>query len=116
MTVTEEILAPLVDWFGRVKLASLELPDGWFGRPYDNLHQLTWSAATSHKLLLELDHQLLLVITDPRGMDVNESEVRLNGCLQVTLDWQEFGNMRPHVDDHGQGTVRLAAHGAALRH
>jgi hypothetical protein len=112
---TQEVLAAVIDWLARVKLASLELPLGWFGRPEDNLRQLTWSGATEHKLLLEFDGQLMLIITDPGSVEVLEWELRVEDSAQVTLDWQEYGNRRPHVDDHGPGTVRLVAQGSALR-
>ena len=112
---TDAVLAAVVAWFSQAKLASIELPNGWFGRPYDNLHQLTWSSATQHKVLLEFDHQLLLVITDPGFTQEGDRELRIGRCVQVTLDWQEFGNLRAHVDDHGAGSVRLVAQGAALR-
>ncbi len=112
---TEAVLRVIVDWFARIKLASVELPRGWFGRPFDNLHQLTWSAALDHKVLLELDRQLLLIITDPAEAELKDTELLIQGCAQVTLDWQEYGNLRPHVDDHGSGRVRFVAQGAALR-
>jgi hypothetical protein len=110
---TQDALRTVQAWFGQVKLASLELPKRWFGRPNDNLHQLTWSAATAHKVLLEFDHQILLIITDPDSLDVTEYEVRVHDCAQVSLDWQEYGNLKSHLDDHGSGTVRLLAQGAA---
>ncbi len=106
---THVVLQTITDWFARVKLASVELPRGWFGRPLDNLHQLTWSAARDHKILLELDKQLLLIITDPADADATDTELRIEGCAQVTLDWQEYGNLTPHVDDHGSGLVRFVA-------
>ena len=112
---TEAVLQAISGWFAQVKLASLEMPRGWFGRPYDNLHQLTWSVARDHKVLLELDRQLLLVITDPAGVEATDTELRIERCAQVTLDWQEYGNLKPHVDDHGSGSVRFVAQGAALR-
>jgi hypothetical protein len=112
---TQAALDAVIKWFARVKLASLEMPKGWFGRPYDNLHQLTWWGATDHKLLLELDRQLLLVITDPSAVEVTDSELRINECAQVVLDWQEYGNLRPHADNHGPGSVRLVAQGATFR-
>ena len=112
---TQSALQVIIGWFAEAELASLELPGGWFGRPYDNLHQLTWSGATKHKLLLELDGQLFLVVTDPGDVEVNDREVRIENCAQVTLDWQEYGSLIPHVDSHGAGMVRLVARGGAVR-
>jgi hypothetical protein len=106
---TQDALSTIQAWFEQVKLASLELPKGWFGRPHDNLHQLTWSAATTHKLLLEFDHQILLIITDPDSVEVTDTEVQVRDCAQVSLDWQEYGNLKARLDDHGSGTVSLVA-------
>ena len=111
---TQEILDIVVEWFSRARAASLELPKGWFGRPMDNLHQLTWSAALQHKVLLELDHQVLLIMTEPQRADASDTELRIDGSASVALDWQEYGNMVAHVDDQGRGTVRfvcLVPHG-----
>jgi hypothetical protein len=99
------MLTAVRDWFGQVRVAGLELPSGWFGRPHDNLHELTWSAATSGKLLLELDEQILLILTDAHDAEVGDNRLRITNCRQVTLDRQEYANMRPHVDDLGAGDV-----------
>lgn len=50
-------------WFGEVGAASMELPDGWLGRPRDNQHRLTWTAVRDDKVFLELDGQVHLVAT-----------------------------------------------------
>src|SRR5579871_1794740 len=116
MTVAENELPVIQGWFGRVRRAGLVLPSGWFGRPHDNLHALTWSAARKHKLLLELDEQLLLILTEPGPVEIDESELRVTRCAQVTLDWQEYGNMAPRVFTEGWGTVRFVPPiGAARR-
>jgi hypothetical protein len=109
VTDPEAVGQAIGQWFVQAQLASLELPRGWFGRPHDNLHQLTWSAARDRKVLVELDGLLLLIITDPGGIESNDLEFRINGCAQVTLDWREYGNLRPHVEDHGGGLVRFVA-------
>ncbi|NNN21675.1 MAG: hypothetical protein HKL80_06705 [Acidimicrobiales bacterium] len=112
---TQSVLYAIATWFAKGKQPSLELPSGWFGRPYDNLHVLTWSAATEHKVLVELDGQLLLVITDPGTVVESETELIIKDCAQVVLDWQEYGSLKPHADNHGPGSVRFLAHGVTVR-
>ena len=63
--------------------------------------------------IVELDQQLLLIITDPAEARATDTELMIEGCAQVTLDWQEYGNLRPHVDNHGSGLVRFVAADAA---
>ena len=115
MMATAEALVTIQRWFERVKRAGLVLPSGWFGRPHDNLHALTWSAARKHKLLLELDEQLLLILTELGPVEIDESELRVTRCAQVTLDWQEYGNMAPRVLAEGWGTVRFVPPIASTR-
>jgi hypothetical protein len=71
------------------------------------MHQLTWSAARPHKLLIELDQQLLLILTEPQGVAVSPTELRITGCAQVTFDYQGYGDLQPHVRAEGSGTVRF---------
>ena len=105
MTELAAHLTTVRDWLDQVKQAGLELPRGWFGRPYDNQHEHSWSAVTSSKILLELDQQILVIITEPGEVLITAGQLRIAGCRQVCLDWQEYGNMRAHVDDHGGGSV-----------
>jgi hypothetical protein len=104
-----EVVLAATNWFGRVTAASLQMPRGWFGRPHDNLLQLTWISATHRKVLLEFDGQVLLILTDPVSVVESVDQLQIDGCAQVTLDWQEYVNLRPHIDDHGAGSVRLFA-------
>src|SRR5215213_70194 len=47
-------------WFKEELGGTLVLPDGWYGRPYDNVHTLTKLDETADSLTLALDHKLSL--------------------------------------------------------
>lgn len=79
------------DWFLKALTASMELPDGWFGRPFDNIHRLTWSAERGSKLFLELDAVMHLVISDPEIVACDPECLGL-GCSQLVFDWTEYGS------------------------
>jgi hypothetical protein len=86
----------------------MSTPDGELGRPGENLYRLTFSEARPHKLLLELDDQLLLIVTDPEMVGASDEQVRLS-FAQLTLDWQEYGSLRPHVSTWSSGNLTLSA-------
>ncbi len=46
------------DWFKIYGGGGLVTPEGWFGRPYDNIHQLTYLEFRLSKLIIELDVSL----------------------------------------------------------
>jgi hypothetical protein len=96
-------------WIAQAKAGRLTLPSGTLGHPGDNLYRLTWATSASRKLLLECDEQLPLIITEPGSVVVTRDELRIRACRPVTLDWQEYGNMRPHVDNCGPCEVRVTS-------
>lgn len=99
----DAVLTAVSSWFATALTASMELPDGWFGRPYDNMHRLTWAVQRDNKLFLELDHQLHLVLSDAELGEVNGEDLELR-CSQVVFDWREYGSggLR-HVTAYGDG-------------
>ncbi|HWG72668.1 MAG TPA: hypothetical protein VG184_01300 [Acidimicrobiales bacterium] len=104
----------VVQWFERVKLASLELPTGWFGRPHGDLHQLTWSGSASRRIILELDEHLLLMATDPGPVSCDERSLTIPSFAQLVFAWEEFGNRRPHLQGFTTGALRFWAQGSQL--
>jgi hypothetical protein len=95
------------DWFAKAKGASLVLPDGWFGRPFDNWHELSYLEQRPHKLLLELDDQLLLVCTDLRSAQIVGRDLVLSGFAQCVFDWQEYGHLVPHATIYRTGEIKF---------
>ncbi len=86
-------LAVVSAWFDKAGTASMELPTGWFGRPHDNMHRLTWSAVRDDKVLLELDGQLHLVLADVEIVADTAPLLALQ-CSQLVFDWRESGSSR----------------------
>ncbi|HEX6391958.1 MAG TPA: hypothetical protein VFZ97_00860 [Acidimicrobiales bacterium] len=105
----EVVLTTVIDWFRQAKVASLELPDGWFGGPGRSLHQLTKAEVWNDRLLLELDEQLLLVLTAPAQPVVGDEELVIDSYDQLVFDWQEYGNKRPHAEVYRSGSIRFVA-------
>jgi len=87
-------------------LIRVVFPDGELGRPGDNLYRLTYLVHRPHKVLLELDEQLLLILTEPLVGEVTAARLALT-CDQVTLDWQEYGNLQPRAQTWLRGGVEL---------
>lgn len=80
----------LADWYATALTASVELPDGWFGRPYDNMHRLTGADFRDDKIFVELDGQLHLILADPLVTNNEPGEFELR-CGHVVFDWCDFG-------------------------
>jgi hypothetical protein len=72
------------------------------GRPGDNLYRLTFIAERPHKLLVEFDDQILVVLTEPQLVAQRDQEVLIS-FQQMTLDWQGYGDVTPHASTWTDG-------------
>ena len=93
-------------WFKREWTCGLVLPDGWFGRPYDNQHCLTEVSDEDCRLHLILDKRLHLtflgdVMINDKGLEL---EVAFDKCL---FNWQEYGSTIKHSKIYEHGVVKL---------
>lgn len=72
---TAETLHIVTSWFDQVSRANLQLPDRWIRGPGRSLHRLTRAEARSDQMLIELDGQLLLVLTAHMERIVSQEEL-----------------------------------------
>ena len=104
--IAEKITA----WFTETWGGGLVLPDGWFGRPYDNIHRLESVTEKEDGLVVVLDDgQLTLKFEGSPKIEATKSELVFSGFQRLTFDWKEYGSMEPHSDEYGQGEVKIVA-------
>lgn len=96
-------------WFSTMSGGSMHLPDKWFGRPFDSIHQLTYLEQRPHRLLMELDQQLLLTFTGDVTAEVEASDLVIGNFQQFVFDWLSYGDLVPHCDVFHTGTVRFVS-------
>ena len=92
--------------------AGLKLPNGWFGCPYDNLHELTRSEIAHGDLILELDGQLALTFSGPTVASISDGILRLAGFTVLVWDWREYGSTMTHHEQFHGGVVEFIAQSA----
>lgn len=105
----ESTLDTVRDFFATMGYAGLILPSGWFGRPFDNLHQLTRSEASEQSLLIELDNQLVLTFSGELWATPTDEGLRLGGFTSLAWDWTEIGSTASHHEQFMSGEVHLVA-------
>jgi hypothetical protein len=105
--IDKQSVETIQHWFDQAKVGGLVLPDGWFGRPYDNFAPLSYLALRPHKLLLEQDDQLLLIFTELGEVRIESSELILTDFAQLVFDWQEYGSLSPRINVYKSGVVKF---------
>lgn len=103
----QAILEAIAAFFGDHEVASLKLPSGWFGRPYDNWHQLTEVATDGELVLIRLDER--------QTLKLDASDAAIDGrTLRIVIragvwDWVEYGGTTRHQEVLDQGAVEFYA-------
>jgi hypothetical protein len=94
-------------FFDEHEVASLRLPSGWFGRPYDNWHDLTESGAEGGALLIRLDDsQVLTIEADSVSSEGLVLRIHVRGGR---WRWTDYGGDAEHEETLGPGLVEFYA-------
>jgi hypothetical protein len=101
------VVDAVVAFFAEHGGASLRLPSGWFGRPYDNQHQLTEARSHGEAVVIRLDHRQVLTL-DVKGTS-SEERVLLVASRGGHWHWTECGTDNEHSEVLGPGTVEFHA-------
>lgn len=105
--VIQAVVDAVAGFFAKHEVASLELPTGWFGRPYDNLHHLTEAVPFGNHVMIRLDGTQVLTV-EATGTRVEGRVLRIE-IRGGTWVWTEYGGSRTHTDALGAGAVQFHA-------
>ncbi len=96
------------DWFDKEWGGSLVLPDGWFGRPYDNQHSLTLCEESSGNLSLGLDEHLLLTFRGLSNVALEGRDLVIGPFERLTFEASPYGGGATKKMEYNGGIVKLA--------
>lgn len=100
-------------WFDTEWGGSMVLPDGWFGRPYDNQHSLTSVVENGDELTLVLDEILHLHFVGLQSVRIEGHELILGPFESLRFEWTPYGGGKLTTQDYQQGEVKIVSIGAA---
>ena len=93
------IVEAINTFFAEHEVASLRLPSGWFGRPHDNMHELSEVALEGDHVLVTLDGTQVLEL-DAEGTSA-EGRVLYVKVRRGRWDWTEYGDEKKHSEALG---------------
>ena len=94
-------------WFKAQMGGSLHLPDGWYGRPYDNQHILTSIDEAGDDLLMALDHDLVLKFKGLQAVNSTTRELIFGPFSALRFEWVENGHRQ--AKEYGDGEVKVVS-------
>ena len=95
-------------WFKDEFGGSLLLPDGWYGRPYDNQHALTSIQESGETLTIVLDQKLTLRFEGLKSVKAQKRELIFGPFEKLHFDWESFGTEgKRGTKEYQGGEVRI---------
>lgn len=107
-------LMAVCSYFQEFGQAGLILPDGWFGRPYDNLFTLTGVQASYSLLKIELDGDLDLSFQGQVEVSRDQQEIAISGYDGLSFTWREDDSADYHSENFMNGAVRFRVASARI--
>lgn len=97
------------EWFAAEGGGSLVLPDGSYGRPYDNIHMLTSIDETEDGLALVLDGCLKLFFERLKLVECVDRNLVFSKFDRCFFEWNGIGT-KGDAKEYQSGQVKLVAH------
>lgn len=100
------------NWKSSNPTFGLILQAGWFGRPFDNLHSITWVEDRKYKLLIEVDEQLLFIITKSKQFEIilDKNDLVIKNFFRLTFDRLGYGDLTAHTDIFDKGELKFVSY------
>ena len=81
-----------------LKAGTLRFWGEWFGRPYDNMHQVVRCSAEGNLVTLEFNEGETLAISKPEGLVLKEGIFSIQSAARVRWEWFYYG--RPKTEEN----------------
>ena len=76
-------------WFDRELGGSLMLPDGWFGRSYDNIYHLKYITCDNDVITVALDNDISLNFDRLGSVKDNKNELIFDSFKKCSFLWRK---------------------------
>jgi hypothetical protein len=94
-------------WFNAQFGGSLFLPDGWYGRPYDNQHMLTSIDEDGDDLSITLDNRLMLHFKGLRAVTPTDRELIFGPFRKLCFESDSVGGGSRLTKEYSGGEVKI---------
>jgi hypothetical protein len=96
-------------WFTDELGGSLVLPDGWFGRPYDNQHVIGKITESRDALTIALDHNLLLHFRGLKSVSRHNRDLVFGPFDNLRFEWEPAEGGKKLTKEYQGGEVKIVS-------
>ncbi|MDB5801420.1 MAG: hypothetical protein JWL63_2359 [Rhodocyclales bacterium] len=105
-----EIAAAINENLPMLKQGTLRFWGQWFGRPYDNMHQVVHCTSEGNKILLMFNEDETLTVTNPRDVGINKNAFFIQAADRVRWEWFSYGLPKTKSNLYFEEYENLGAH------
>jgi hypothetical protein len=91
MTEAQQMTAHINGCLPNVKAGALCFWGEWFGRPYDNIHQIVSCEVEGEVLKLHFNEDETLFVWSPHRLKADQKTFRISGAAKVRWEWFYYG-------------------------
>ncbi|WP_141733927.1 hypothetical protein [Oligoflexus tunisiensis] len=104
------------DWFKSIEKScfGLVLPNGWFGRPYDNQHVINEFRVSDNEIYFRFDDFREVTVLNPKFFMVEKDEsgrtnLRIGDFKNMEFKWVPYGEeeKKPNISNFASGEMIL---------
>ena len=85
----------------------LVLPDGWFGRPYDNMSTLDAVIGEGDELSISLDTDNRILVRGDVSTSIDDAALTISGFSELIWSWRPSGSVEKREQIYASGEMRL---------
>ena len=100
------------EWFDKNKTFGLKTPEGWYGRPYDNHHNLSGLFNSNNRIIIETDELNLFVITQSSELmiSIEENDLVINNFKTLVWDLLTYIDLKSEIKIFKDGELRFVSY------
>ncbi|WZH38263.1 MAG: hypothetical protein PIR02_06240 [Microbacterium enclense] len=105
--MTPGVAAVIRSHFEGSAYVGLVLPDGWFGRPYDNMSTLEGVILDGEELCISFDGDMRILLTGDVDTSLDGAALKISGFSKLLWSWRPCGSSDRREQTYTSGTLRM---------
>lgn len=105
----QQIIETIRGFYERHTVVGLRLPDGWFGRAYDNLLTITSIDNVAEEICIEFSGGEKLRVCGTSNVERFENALVITGFTLLEWTWQLYGSTEQKRKVYSAGKVEFLA-------
>ena len=107
LSEAEQIAARITAALPRIKRGTLRFWGEWFGRPYDNIHEVIASNAEHDVLRILFNEGEVLYLWSPHRATVDDRTFKIQDASRLRWEWFAYGSPKTEQNRYFEDFIKI---------